>query len=121
MLRLIPSFIWQDELGLQRDRLLDVLGVHQAVGKGECIGDIALGIAHRLFADILGAGLHRLRVPLELGHCLLGRAHEGVERHPSLLHALFGHGAQIGGDLEVGNSVLVVHEVLSMKCPLKVL
>jgi hypothetical protein len=66
-------------------------------------------VTDRLFADILGAGLHRLRAPPEFGRCLLGRAHERIERHPGLLDALFGRGAQIGGNFKVGNSALVVN------------
>ena len=55
-----------DEFGLQSNKLLTVLGVHQPVREREGIGDITLGVADRLFADVLGAGLRDLGVSLKV-------------------------------------------------------
>jgi hypothetical protein len=52
-----------NEFGLQRNHVLRVFGVHEAVGKSEGAGDVAFGIAHRFFADILGSVLHRFGLP----------------------------------------------------------
>jgi putative tryptophan/tyrosine transport system substrate-binding protein len=72
--------------------------VHEAVGESEGAGDVAFGVAHHLFADILGGGLRRFCPTLETGV-------DVVSKRLELLHTLAPTASHYGALIDPQNPI----------------
>ena len=91
-----------EELALQREGLLRILGLNQLVGEIERCVDVLLGVTQRLCADRFGVFLRGFGGVVGGADCLLGDGNEALERLARLVDAAFGKITQFVGYLNRG-------------------